>query len=140
MKSVISLINEYLTSFSVGCFFLAVVSLCLAVICIIIGIITHEPYNNNKTSFKTCKLFLIFAGISWVLFEVLFAIELICNFIKCFGEASAFNVAALPIYFILIAVFGDIARRIFSNEGRYVGHVTPYERFLRYMKPIFWED
>ena len=131
-----------LTNFSAFCLCLAICLIIIAVLFLIIGIATHESYANNKTSYTTCHLFIMFAQIAWIVLLVLFSSELIVNFANIGSEANSGIVFMLKfiIYLTLIAGLVELARRIFSNDGRYVGHVTPYEKFCRFMKPLFWRD
>jgi len=141
MENLFKFLDNYLTKFSIGCLCLATFLICLALFFLIIGILTHESYNNNKTSYQTCRLFIIFAQIAWIMLQITFITEFFANIISAIsGNGSVKNIIAMFICFFLIAIFGDLAIRIFSNNGRYVGHVTPYEKFARFMKPIFWED
>lgn len=143
MKIIDFLQNDlHLTTFFICCFCVVLVLLCVAVFCLVVGVVSHKPYENSKISYYFCHFFIILAQIAWIIMFLAMIVEFIMNFVFILSEKVSAIVFLLKFIINLAFVAGmvDLAIRIFGNGGRYVGHVTPYEKFARFMKPIFWED
>ena len=143
MKIIDFLQNDlHLTTFFICCLCVVLLLLCIAIFCLVIGVVSHKPYNNSKISYHFCHYFIVLAQIAWIIVIIALVVEFIMNFVFILsGKVSAIEfLLKFIIYLAFMAGMVDLAIRIFSNDGRYVGHVTPYEKFARFMKPIFWED
>lgn len=131
-----------LTDFSFVCLCIVGCMVSIAFVLLIIGVVTHQPYENNKLSYRSCHIFMIVMQVAWIIL----LIALIIEFFAVFAYAFMVKIEGLEfmirmfVSFFLIAGVVELAIIVFDNGGRYVGHRTPYEEFARFAKPIFWKD
>ena len=131
-----------LTDFSFVCLCIVALLGGVAFTLLLIGITTHQSYENNKLSYRACHLFMIVMQIAWIILLTALVVEFFAGFAYAFVakiEGMEFMVRLLVTFFLMAGVVG-LAIVVFDNDGRYVGHRTPYEKFARFAKPIFWED
>lgn len=129
-----------LTGFSFVCLCVFLVLILIAFMFLIIGILTHESYKNNKVCFYSCHVFITIMQIAWLVLMITLCVELVSVLVySVMHEIPAMEfIIRFFVTFSLIAGAANFAGRMYKTGG--VGYVSPYEKLTRFAKPCFWEQ